>query len=151
MVLDEVKGRLMVEADARLNKVRLKLDLHRPLAPIVADAIQIEQVILNLAKNSLEAMEHNSQDDRQLTVRTAPMDSSGVRIVLKDTGAGLPSGAAGKVFEPFFTTKSSDMGMGLSISRTIVEAHGGRLTVRPNPDRGVTFQFTLPAPSGNAS
>ncbi len=138
----------LVQTDARSRQVKINLDLNKQLTPIEADGIQIEQVILNLAKNSLESMSDNPVDQRRLTIRTAQLSGNGVKVVVRDTGHGLPAGPASKVFEPFFTTKPRGMGMGLSISRTIVEAHGGRMTATPNPDCGVTFQFTLPIDTG---
>ena len=107
------------------------------------DAIQIEQVILNVLRNGLEAMHGVEQVQRELLLRTSTADDA-VEIAVSDSGEGLAADIAEKMFDPFFTTKPGSLGMGLSISRSIVEAHGGRLWATPNPDRGTTFRFTLP-------
>ncbi len=134
----------LVEAELRSSKVKVDLDLHEPLESVHADSVQIEQVIMNLVKNGLEAMDNGSADKRRLMIQTFPVDRDAIKVTVKDTGHGLSKGEAGQVFEPFFTTKSEGMGMGLSISRTIIEAHGGRVTGTANPDQGATFEFVLP-------
>ncbi len=135
----------LVQAEARSNRVKIHTRFHSAPLLVEADHIQIEQVILNLAKNSLEAMEESQSPDRELTIMTHPLPDGAVRITLKDTGHGLPKDRPDKLFEPFYTTKTYGMGMGLSISRSIIEAHGGRMSATDNPDRGATFLFTLPA------
>ena len=92
----------------------------------------------------LEAMANNPAAHRQLGVRTTRHSSEYVEVVVSDNGPGLPPEQLNRLFEPFFTTKSEGMGMGLSISHSIIEAHGGRLEALANPDRGLTFHFTLP-------
>jgi len=134
----------LVQSDPRSSRVGIELDLNEKLQSVNVDGIQIEQVIINLAKNSLDAMAENTGHERRLKICSALSNSQAIRVSLSDTGSGLPKGQSGKVFEPFFTTKTDGMGMGLSISRTIIEAHGGRMGVSVNSDRGVTFQFTLP-------
>lgn len=133
-----------MQSDPRSDRVEFQLNLGKQVQLVEADGIQIEQVIINLAKNSLEAMAENQSYRRRLMIQTVPLDAKAVRVLLKDTGSGLPDGQGNKVFDPFFTTKSGGMGMGLSISRTIVESHGGRMAVVENAGRGVTFHFTLP-------
>lgn len=135
----------LVKADTRTNKAEIDLDLYAHPLTVEADRIQIQQVILNLAMNSLEAMRDTHTKPRRLTIKTLPVDGRAIAVMLKDTGGGLPGADAGRVFEPFFTTKSDGMGMGLSISRSIVESHGGRISASSNPDCGATFQFILPA------
>jgi len=134
----------LIKPDARLNKVKISLQLHNNLRSVDADSIQIEQVVLNLARNSLDAMRGDETRRRELVIKTYPLGSRSVQVMVTDTGCGLPNGESGKVFNPFFTTKPYGMGMGLSISRSIVEAHGGRLVAQPNIGRGATFHFTLP-------
>ena len=110
------------------------------------DGIQIEQVLLNLLLNGVEAVQASGNGDRALAVTTAAT-GAGVEVAIRDSGVGIPDPPA-DVFAPFFTTKPNGLGMGLSISRSIIEAHGGCLSAARNPDRGSTFRFTLPAGSG---
>ncbi|MCA0200278.1 MAG: PAS domain S-box protein [Proteobacteria bacterium] len=112
------------------------------LPQVLIDKIQIQQVVLNLVRNALEAMA--GRDRRELRLATAPEGGAFVRVSVSDTGPGLSEEVASKLFQPFVTTKSEGMGIGLSICRSIVEAHGGKMTATPNPDSGVTFSFQLP-------
>jgi PAS domain S-box-containing protein len=139
----------VIEPEARQRAVCVRLGLggHVPLA--YAEKIEIEQVILNLVKNSIEAMDDNSDAAREVEIGTGPHGDDAVEVSVRDTGPGIPAAFREQVFDPFFTTKSDGMGMGLSISRSIVEAHGGRLALCANPDRGVTLRFTLPAYAGH--
>lgn len=124
------------------NKV-VKLDLDSELPSIQGDRIQLQQVLLNLISNSLEAMEESS-DSRELLIRTSRKDVDTIMVEVKDSGCGIPAENMKKLFSRFFTNKPDGLGMGLSISRSIVEAHGGRLVAKNNPDRGATFYFTIP-------
>ncbi len=136
----------LITPHAQSQGIAITLELSdRPLT-IEADSIQIEQVILNLTNNAIEAMNNGQSHRRRLTIRTARLIDGSVEVACRDLGAGLPCDASQRIFEPFFTTKRRGMGMGLSISRTIVEAHGGRITAKSNPDGGATFAFTLPGP-----
>jgi len=108
---------------------------------VLADKVQIQQVLLNLMRNAIEAME--ASDRRELIVAAKRQGDELVEISVADTGCGIPADAAGQLFQPFFTTKRHGMGVGLSISRTIVEAHGGKMQVEPNPEGGTIFRFTL--------
>lgn len=110
---------------------------------VLVDRIQVQQVLINLMRNAIEAMRH--VDRRELTIRTMPADPGEVAVVVEDTGGGIPEEIAGQLFKPFVTTKASGMGIGLSISKRIVEAHGGEMTVSKNEAGGATFRFTLPA------
>jgi PAS domain S-box-containing protein len=134
----------LLRSEMRHHGIQLRLDLADSLPPVLAEPIQIEQVIVNLVRNSLEAMSAGGRDARHLNIETLRAAGDWVEIAVRDTGAGLSAGAAEWIFDPFFTTKPDGMGMGLSISRSIIEAHGGRLWAVPNPDCGVTFRFTLP-------
>ena len=98
---------------------------------------------MNLSSNSFDAMEDN-QSPREMLIRTIVKDPKTIMVEVKDSGSGIFSKNMPKLFDHFFTTKSDGLGMGLSISRSIIEAHGGRLEVKNNPDRGVTFYFTIP-------
>ena len=115
------------------------------LPPVFGDRVQLQQVILNLVMNAIEAMSGTHEGPRRLCVRVEPHSEDGVLVQVADTGQGLASETARRLFEPFFTTKPHGMGMGLSICRSIVEAHGGKLSASPNEPRGTVFQFTLPA------
>jgi C4-dicarboxylate-specific signal transduction histidine kinase len=113
------------------------------LPAVLGDPVQLQQVMLNLITNGIDAMSSDSDRSKELFIRSA-RDPAGILIQVRDTGIGLESHLAEKIFEPFFTTKSHGLGLGLSISRSIVEAHGGRLLVKANAPRGAVFQFTLP-------
>ncbi len=135
------------EAEARRHGVTVQLDLAPTRLDVMADTIQIEQVILNLVRNGVEAMD--GQDGaRRLIIRTAHAGAEGVEVAVLDTGPGIDGRHMEQVFNPFYTTKPNGMGMGLSISRSIIQAHGGRLWATRNADRGMTFVFRLPHPDG---
>jgi two-component system sensor kinase FixL len=121
--------------------IRVAIERENALPEVPIDRIQIQQVLINLIRNAVEAME--GQDRRNLTIRIS-RDDGAVRISIIDTGAGISSDMEGKLFQAFATTKVTGMGVGLSISRTIVEAHGGRLWFEPNPDGGTIFHLALP-------
>jgi signal transduction histidine kinase len=108
----------------------------------------VEQVILNLVRNGLEAMGDTEKSHRELTVRTGVVDDE-VHVSVADRGPGLSADALQRVFQPFFTTKSHGMGLGLSISRSIIDAHGGRLWAVNQPGGGAVFQFSLPLVRGD--
>lgn len=124
------------------NKI-VKFDLESKLPLVRGDRIQLQQVLLNLISNSLEAMEMKN-DSRELLIRTSRKDADTILVQVKDSGCGIPARNMKKLFVHFFTSKPDGLGMGLSISRSIVEAHGGRLEAENNPDRGATFYFTIP-------
>jgi signal transduction histidine kinase len=111
------------------------------LPKITADRVRLQQVLMNLMLNGIEAMKDTSGE---LTVTSKRTEDGQLMISVSDSGIGLPQEQPDRIFEAFFTTKSQGTGMGLSISRTIVESHGGRLWATANPGRGATFQFTLP-------
>ena len=130
------------------NKV-IKFDLDRDLPYIQGDRIQLQQVLLNLISNSLEAMDERS-DSRELLIRTSRKDNDTIMVDVTDSGCGISAENMNKLFTHFFTSKADGLGMGLSISRSIVEAHGGRLDVKNNSDRGATFYFTIPVDKKDA-
>jgi signal transduction histidine kinase len=111
---------------------------------IRADRIELQQVILNLIMNAVEAMSETSNRSRDLLISTAEDESSGALVAVQDSGPGLSSETLERLFDPFYTTKPGGMGMGLSICRSIIEAHEGRLWASANEPRGAIFQFTLP-------
>jgi two-component system sensor kinase FixL len=133
----------LVAADVTIRNDVLKTELASDLPVINGDRIQLQQVLLNLISNSFDAME-SSQDFREMLISTSSRDGDSIIVAVKDSGCGIPAQNIPKLFTHFFTSKPEGLGMGLSISRSIVEAHGGRLEVENNPDRGATFYFTLP-------
>jgi two-component system, LuxR family, sensor kinase FixL len=122
-------------------KTRTEFAPHLPL--ILVDKVQIQQVIVNLLRNAAEAMADSPR--RELTISISDLDNEGVEVAVADTGSGIPQELADRLFKPFVTTKAGGMGIGLAISQSIVEAHGGRIKMMPNADGGTVFQFTLPA------
>ena len=123
------------------NEVKLNI-LGTELPPVIIDKVQIEQVLVNLLRNSLDAM--SDSEMRELTVEASLKDDDTVAVTVSDTGTGVDEEVARKLFHPFVTTKSEGVGIGLSLSQSIIEAHGGDMEMRPNPNGGAIFQFTLP-------
>jgi signal transduction histidine kinase len=119
------------------------------LAPVSGDRVQLQQVILNLLRNASEAMSGVDDRPRQLVVKTERDDGNGVRLSVQDAGVGFEPGSTERIFDAFYTTKSAGMGIGLSVSRSIVESHRGKLWAAPNDGPGATFSFSIPpAPEG---
>jgi two-component system sensor kinase FixL len=108
------------------------------------DKVQLQQVMLNLLLNAFDAIRDRAETDREVKVRGQRQDAHLVRVGVRDRGSGLAADKLEQIFQPFYTTKRDGLGMGLSISRSIIEAHGGRLWAENNPDRGATFYFTVP-------
>ncbi len=133
-----------VHVDISKNKASLNLALSEELPLFLADPIQIEQVLLNLLLNGLEAMSDNQIEKRQLTIQTQMGDDHSIEVAISDTGKGVSAENLEKIFDSFFTTKPDGLGIGLSISQSIIDAHKGRLWATANPDCGMTFRFTLP-------
>jgi PAS domain S-box-containing protein len=130
--------------DVLHKEIQVVLDLGEGLPRVQADAIQLEQALLNLVRNAIEAMETMEPPERRLTIRTTVQDANTVKVTVSDTGPGLPPEIKDQVFNPFVTTKPNGLGVGLSITRTIIELHRGQLWVEPGDGRGCTFVFTLP-------
>jgi PAS domain S-box-containing protein len=137
----------LVRPELRESEITLTLDLADDLQPIETDNIQIQQVIFNLLQNGIEAINGSTGGERQLAIRTGRVGEDSIEISVSDTGGGIPADMMDRLFEPFVTTKPNGMGIGLSISRSIVDAHGGRLWATPNPKRGATFHLRLPTRS----
>ena len=127
---------------AKDKGVRVRFTFAPGLDFVLADKVQIQQVLLNLMRNAIEAMEETAE--REMVVATAPVQDNAIEISVADTGAGIAPEIVAQLFQPFVTTKRQGMGVGLSISRTIIEAHGGSIAARPNDGRGTVFSFTLP-------
>jgi FixJ family two-component response regulator/signal transduction histidine kinase len=134
----------LVANEAAAKGVALVLDLADALPTLVGDRVQIEQVLVNLLLNAFEAVSDKAPEGRSVVVRTAPT-GSGVSIEVIDSGRGMDATTLASIFQPFFTTKAGGMGLGLSISRTIIASHGGRLSVQSAPGTGSTFRFELPS------
>jgi PAS domain S-box-containing protein len=135
----------LVAGELEKNRISTQIDLLPDITPVLADPIQLEQVVLNLIMNGIESMTSVTGRPRRLLIRSQMHESGNVLVVVHDTGAGLDPTNASHIFDSFFTTKPAGMGMGLPICRSIVEAHGGRLALAPNDSEGATFEFTLPA------
>ena len=137
---------LLLEVEARMRDVRVELNLDDSLPPVIVDRIQIEQVIVNVVKNAMESAGGVPDGPRAVSICTSRAGPDAVEVAVSDTGPGVSTAELGRLFEPFYTTKPGGMGLGLSISRSIVETHGGRLQAVPNSDRGLTLRFSLPVP-----
>jgi len=142
-LIEEASALALVGAKQHGVRVRFELDAHADR--IYADKIQIQQVMVNLLRNAVEAMSEAGSPRRELTLRSRPIGEEMVETSVADTGPGISTQIATQLFQPFVTTKRQGMGVGLSISRTIIEAHGGELWVEPNPGGGSIFCFTLRA------
>jgi signal transduction histidine kinase len=127
------------------NGVSVATALPKGALPVEGDRVQLQQVILNLIVNAVEAMGSVREGPRELSISTEQAQANGVLLAVRDSGPGIDAKHLERVFEAFYTTKSSGVGMGLSICRSIVEAHGGRLWAEANKPRGAVFQFTLPS------
>jgi signal transduction histidine kinase len=114
------------------------------LAPVAGDRVQLQQVMLNLVMNAIEAMSTVGERAREVVITTRNVDAEHVHVTVEDSGPGIDSESVEKMFEPFYTTKASGMGMGLSVSRSIVQSHGGRLWATAKDGPGTVFHFVLP-------
>jgi PAS domain S-box-containing protein len=137
----------LAQNEARRNHVFVKQELANDLPPVLGDRVQLQQVILNLIINGLEAIAKNRDGERELVVSSGQDESGNLFVAVRDTGPGIDPANADRLFDAFFTTKADGMGMGLAISRTIIEAHGGRLWATSNSPKGAVFQFQLPPAS----
>ncbi|MDX1431494.1 MAG: PAS domain S-box protein [Gammaproteobacteria bacterium] len=134
--------------ELRAQQIEVELDLAPGLPRVRCDRIQIEQVLINLLRNAMEAVEHHPPGERVIRIGTRMLDGPAVELVVEDEGDGINPADAERIFETFFTTKPEGMGMGLAVSRTIVEAHGGRLWASARGERGAIFHVLLPPENG---
>ena len=136
---------LLLRSEATQFTILVRTELAVDLPQVMGDRVQLQQVLMNLMMNGIDAMK-DVDGTRELIIKSQRGENGQVLISVSDTGVGLPPKQADKIFNAFFTTKTHGTGMGLRISRTIVESHGGRLWASDNSPRGATLQFTLPAP-----
>jgi signal transduction histidine kinase len=135
---------LLVEREVLSHRVTARKELANALPPVLGDRVQLQQVILNLIMNAIDAMTSNADRTRELVIRSQQHGSDQILVAVQDSGVGFDPKDADRLFDAFFTTKPNGMGMGLSICRSIIEAHGGRLWASRNAGTGATFQFSLP-------
>ena len=132
-----------LRSEAKRHFISMRTELDPDLSHVMADRVQLQQVLMNLMLNGIDAMKETSGAN-ELTIKSEA-ENGHLLISVSDTGVGLPAEQGDQIFKAFFTTKDHGTGMGLPISRSIVESHGGRLWAADNPTRGATFQFSLPA------
>ncbi len=138
----------LANLDAQTVDTPIELALAEDLPMVEADVIQIQQVLLNLIRNAIEAMVKHHAGENRISISTSAYDGDHLLVAVKDTGPGIPEAVADKLFKPFFTTKGTGLGMGLSISQSIIRSHGGRLWFEPGEACGMVFCFTLPKALG---
>jgi C4-dicarboxylate-specific signal transduction histidine kinase len=135
----------LTRTEAANNSVSVRTQLAEGLPPVQGDRVQLQQVMLNLIVNAIQSMNGVEDRNRELHISTVRIEPEGVCVAVQDTGEGLRSESLPRLFDPFYTTKADGMGMGLSICRSIIEAHGGRLWATPCEPQGALFQFTIPS------
>jgi C4-dicarboxylate-specific signal transduction histidine kinase len=134
----------LIRGEAEKNNVSVETQLAENLPLIEGDRVQLQQVMMNLIMNGIQAMSAIDEGPRELLISTCEQEQTSVVVTVRDSGPGVASENVDRLFEPFFTTKASGMGMGLSICRSIVQAHGGTLSLSASVPRGAVFQFNLP-------
>ncbi len=134
----------LIRSDLNNAKTKIDFELDKSVPLISADKIQLQQVVLNLIQNAIEAMNETDMKARRIKIRSNPADLHNIEIVINDSGPGFSKELVHKVFQPFFTTKAHGRGMGLAICRSIIEAHGGKFTINPNSNNNSWIRFTLP-------
>jgi two-component system sensor kinase FixL len=146
-IIQEVAG--IIRVDTRMKDCRFRLTLAPGLPKVLGDRVQVQQVLLNLIINALDAMKTTQTQDRQINVTSALHSAREIIVSVRDRGSGIPEEKLQEIFEPFYTGKAEGMGMGLSICRSIVQSHGGRIMAKNNLARGATVEFTLPIMDGS--
>ena len=149
--INETVKEIVLLAQFELQGTDVQIELAEQLPNVIADQVQLQQVMLNLITNAIEAMKSLSNHPRTLRIETKPHDGDAVLVSVRDSGMGIGEGKMDHLFETFYTTKPHGLGMGLSISHSIIESHGGRLWANDNDGPGATFTFTLPSDSGGAA
>ncbi len=139
----------LIQTDARVHDVQLSFELSTDLPNALVDAAQIQQVVLNLVRNSFEALNARPAGSRQVIIRTSLAPDANIEVAVIDSGPGLPPEVVQHIFDPFFSTKADGTGLGLAISNTIARSHGGSLGYRRNTPSGTCFYLHLPAHTGN--
>jgi len=134
---------VLLRGEATRYNISVRTELAPELSPVLGDRVQLQQVLMNLMLNGIDAMK-DVDGTRELAIKSQRVENEQVLVTVSDTGVGLPAQQADQIFKAFFTTKSHGTGMGLSISRSIIESHGGRLWAADNSPRGASFYFTLP-------
>ena len=134
----------LTAGEAAVRKISVQMEVKPASQRVIGDTIQLQQCLLNLVMNAFDAIADVNTDRRGVIVKVAPEKTGWVGVSVCDSGAGIDPAVANRLFEPFVTTKSEGMGLGLLVTRSIVESHGGRIWATPNPDHGTTFTFTLP-------
>ena len=134
----------LIRADAAGRHVKVEIEASPGLPRVMGDRVHLQQVLLNLVLNAMDAVEGEPAEERRVSVRARLDGGRTVEVAVSDSGHGMTPERLALVFEPFFTTKANGMGIGLPISRTIIEAHGGRIWAETNADKGATLRFTLP-------
>jgi signal transduction histidine kinase len=142
---------ILMQNEAARKGVALRMDLAAEVPPVFGDRVQLQQVILNLVMNGIEAMDTVTDRPREMLLRSCEHESDQLLVAVQDSGIGIDRANLGKIFDAFYTTKPQGMGMGLAISRSIVENHGGRLWAVPNDGPGATFAFALPCETAGAT
>jgi two-component system sensor kinase FixL len=148
-LIHELAG--LIETDARLHDVSVAFDLTPEVVRVQVDPVQVQQVLLNLLRNAMEALSDQGLGRRAIAVRTRRLSDGRIEAAVCDNGPGVDPDIVERMFDPFCTTKSSAAGLGLSVSRTIIEAHGGKLEYVPDGSRGASFRIRLPSLAGVAA
>jgi two-component system sensor kinase FixL len=143
-IIDEVRP--IIVADARMHQARVSFKLHGGLPKLSVDRVQVQHALINLLRNSFEALQENPSDEREVTIETHLTENGEVEIDVRDNGPGVPPSIRDRLFEPFLTTKPAGSGLGLSICRTIAEAHAGTLDYHDGHPQGALFRMHLPVP-----
>jgi len=149
---DVIRGVIpLVLTEVRYHQVSLRMELAPVLPSVLGDRVQVQQVIINLMINGIEAMTPVTDRARELVIRSQPHDGNQVLVTVEDAGVGIDTANIDQLYDAFFTTKPGGMGMGLSISRSIIQGHGGELWATPNPTHGTTFHFSVPVMAASAA
>ncbi len=149
---DVIRGVIpLILTEVRHHQVSLRMELAPALPSVLGDRVQVQQVIINLMINGIEAMTPVADRTRELVIRSRPHDGNQVLVTVEDAGIGIDAANIDQLYDAFFTTKPGGIGMGLSISRSIIQGHGGQLWATPNPTHGAAFHFSVPVTATSAA